>query len=251
MTDEIESLIKTLRDQDANARWGAVLTLGDIGTAEAVEPLIKALVDSSRYVRRVAAEALARTGAASVEPLCDVVGNAHRHNRMHIAHILGKIGDERAAEPLCNLLSDSEDYVREAAAEALGMIGDRDVLPRKILLSSEMTVQARAAALAALHSKNAQYFSCGLYYMYRTPDALNYCRKMAGDVDPEVREAAQGMLRYLEGHTLLRSSQNDGSTDQRELLRGALTQDEAESGDELLRSHDHTSSTVTNPLSTN
>jgi hypothetical protein len=58
-----------------------------------VEPLIAALSDQSKIVRKAAAEAL------------------------------GKIGDARAVEPLIAALRDQSEFVREAAAEALDRLG--------------------------------------------------------------------------------------------------------------------------------
>jgi hypothetical protein len=54
------------------------------------------------------------------------------------------------------------------------------------------------------------------------------------DADPMVREAAESMLKYLEGDTLLRASWPDGN----ELLRAASGEEPTTPGDELLRGTD-------------
>ncbi len=58
MSDEIERLIKKLRDKDGKVRSSAAETLGKIKDKRAVGPLIAALRDKDWYVRRFAAEAL-------------------------------------------------------------------------------------------------------------------------------------------------------------------------------------------------
>ena len=90
----VEPLIAVLRwDKDVRQGQAAAGALGQIGDARAVEPLIAALKEEIRSVRRDAATAL------------------------------GQIGDARAVEPLIAALKDQDMYTCEAAAEALDNLG--------------------------------------------------------------------------------------------------------------------------------
>jgi HEAT repeat protein len=62
MPKPVESLIKSLRDDDAFVRNLAARALGNIRDAGAAEPLIKALGDRDPLVRRSAAQALGSIG---------------------------------------------------------------------------------------------------------------------------------------------------------------------------------------------
>lgn len=56
----VEPLIEAVKDKDEYVRWAAIETLGEIGDARAVESLIEALKDKDEDVRRVAREALSK-----------------------------------------------------------------------------------------------------------------------------------------------------------------------------------------------
>jgi len=96
----------------------------------AVEPLCKALRnDEIPAVRAAAAESLGDIGdARAVEPLIDSLRSVEWQVRAAAAKALGQLKDARAIEPLCNALLDKDFNVRAAAAEALGLIGDERAL---------------------------------------------------------------------------------------------------------------------------
>jgi hypothetical protein len=82
-------LISALKDEDRDVRRVAAGALGELKDPRAVEPLISALKDENRDVRRVAAGAL------------------------------GELKDPRAVEPLISVLKDENGSVRRAAAASL------------------------------------------------------------------------------------------------------------------------------------
>lgn len=94
--NEVESLIQALKDGDWEARRDAVRTLGELGDARAVEPLIQ-------VVRR---------------------GNILDPRELAAA-ALGEIGDTSAVEPLIEVLKDFQSRARRAAADALDQLGWR------------------------------------------------------------------------------------------------------------------------------
>ncbi|MCP4700673.1 MAG: HEAT repeat domain-containing protein, partial [Gammaproteobacteria bacterium] len=95
-----------------------------LGAAAAIEPLTRALKDTSSYIRGNAAEALGRLGvAAAIEPLTRALKDTDYDVRRSTAEALGRLGAAAAIEPLTRALKDTESYVRRNAAEALGRLG--------------------------------------------------------------------------------------------------------------------------------
>ena len=127
---QIENNIKKLKDKEWNVRYFAVETLGKIGDARAVEPLIFALKDEQYRVRRVAAKALGNIGdTRAVEPLILAFKDEDFLVNESAIRAIGKIRDIRAVEPLILALKNEDSDVRGFAADALGKIGDSRVLP--------------------------------------------------------------------------------------------------------------------------
>jgi len=137
-------LIPEIRQQIARA-------LGEIGSAEAVEPLIQALRDEDESVRAAAANALGRIGdARAVEPLIQALRDSNWRVRAAAAEELGRIRDVRAVKPLIQALRDSNWRVRAAAAEALGRIGDARAVEPLVQALGDEDKSVRAAAAGAL-----------------------------------------------------------------------------------------------------
>ncbi|GAG30218.1 unnamed protein product, partial [marine sediment metagenome] len=103
------------------ARLDAASSLGKIGDARAVEPLIQSLNDSNERFRGQAAVAL------------------------------GELKDNRAVEPLIKALKDKDKSVRKAAAQSLGFIGDKratDILVQ--IAKKDNAHDVRCVAITAL-----------------------------------------------------------------------------------------------------
>jgi hypothetical protein len=81
------------------ARERAVIALGELGAAEAIDPLIDILAEPDPVLR-------AKTVTA-----------------------LGQIGGDEALEALLPMLKDSDQLVREMTASALGRLGDPEAIP--------------------------------------------------------------------------------------------------------------------------
>jgi HEAT repeat protein len=130
----VEPLIEALNDKEIQVRLRAADTLGEIGDARAVDPLIRSLKeDSNSLVKGSAARALGTIGdVKAVEPLIDSLNIKSTHSDCDlsedIAIALGRIRDRRAVDPLIKCLQDYRngfEFLRRAAAEALGKIGDK------------------------------------------------------------------------------------------------------------------------------
>jgi HEAT repeat protein len=118
-----------LKKGDRRVRYAAISGLGIIGDP-AVKPLIAALKDPDRRVRRGAAWALGEIRAVrAVEPLIATMKDGSPEVRKDVAWALGEIGDSRAVEPLIRALSDSDDQVHWNAEGALAKMGEPAVKP--------------------------------------------------------------------------------------------------------------------------
>jgi HEAT repeat protein len=115
---DVPGLIKALGYRnDDGVRALAAWSLGMIGDARAVEPLITALKDQSRSVRENAASALGKIGdARAVEPLIAALKDINA--RAYADPALVQFG-ARAVEPLIAALKDEKGLARERAAEGL------------------------------------------------------------------------------------------------------------------------------------
>lgn len=134
----IESLITALEDESINTRVNAMITLGRIGAARAIEPLIKILKqkilkDEDVTLRETAAIALGDiANARAVEPLIETLKDKRANIRMAAVTALGKIGDPRSLEALIQVVGgknpamfgDRNPEVQKKAVEALRKIED-------------------------------------------------------------------------------------------------------------------------------
>jgi HEAT repeat protein len=127
---DIPGLIKSLGHKDIDVQYMAVEALGDLQDPAGIPPLVSMLSeDQYSAVRWKSAEALARIGKESVEPLIVLLDHPDEDVRWKAAIALGEIGDVRAIDPLMGLLCDQDRYVKGRVAIALGMIGQPAVEP--------------------------------------------------------------------------------------------------------------------------
>lgn len=125
----VEPLIGLLRDQYLPIQAEAVGALASLGVV-AVPALLRAMQHRDHWTRTAAVEALgmiatqhARNGD-TLPPLLAALDDPSKGVRRAAAHALGAIGDVEALERLLLLLNDHQATVREAAAKALGELGD-------------------------------------------------------------------------------------------------------------------------------
>jgi HEAT repeat protein len=118
-------LIKLLQDTVPAVRFSAALALGNIGSAEAVAPLTRAIENEPREdVAMAMTRALADLGPPAIEPLIKLTGSIKPLVRMTACRGLGRIGAHQAVEPLVRRIDDPDPNVRRAAIFALRRIGD-------------------------------------------------------------------------------------------------------------------------------
>jgi HEAT repeat protein len=184
----VDSLLLSLKDPDEEVRRHSATTLGNIGDARALGPLVDALGDGDWSVRRASAEALGKLGdAQAVDALTGVLtGDVDEDVSAAAATALGLLRDERAVAPLMESLNQEswtlrravigalgniggsavdrlvaslgnmDDSVREAAVEILGDIGDTIVNPLIDVLRDGDASERRAAAIELGEARESQ-----------------------------------------------------------------------------------------------
>ncbi len=128
--DAIGPLANLLQDQYQPVQEDAMQALAEIGEP-AVDALLEKLGHRDYWTKAAAIETLGMIAKqhdpdlVPIAPLIDALEDRSKTVRRTSARTLGLLGDKRALEGLLLLLNDHKASVREAAAEALGKMGDR------------------------------------------------------------------------------------------------------------------------------
>ncbi len=147
----IAPLIVLMRSAEAEVRDAAGAALAQFGP-RALRPLVLALRDPNWRVRTGAAMALAAVKERrAMYPLIASLHDPYAQVRAAAARALGELRDPRAVEALLNALRDAELLVRSQAAVALGRIrDDRAIEPLVNTLTNARPPSVRANAALAL-----------------------------------------------------------------------------------------------------
>jgi HEAT repeat protein len=142
----VDLLMDALDRKDGVAR-SAARELAKIGDARALPALIQRL--GAPEVHEAAASALVLFGPKAVEPLMAQLKNENALVRSNAAWCLGELRDNRAVDALIQLLQEDGDYPpRIAAATALGQLKDQRALwslVATLKLRDETTVERQTA----------------------------------------------------------------------------------------------------------
>jgi HEAT repeat protein len=118
----MQNTVAALANKQNLERWKHVVDLEKFGQP-ASEFLIQALADEDRWVRYLAADALANIGATnSIDSLISLLRDPEQDVRFAAAAALGKLGDPKAIKSLQEVLRRDNGYVKVAAEEALVML---------------------------------------------------------------------------------------------------------------------------------
>ena len=163
LADVTSAMVGALEDEHLAVREAAAEALGHVGGSAAVQPLLRAMYDTTDVAVRVASVyALGMIGdRRGVDPLISLLGDANEHPRARgmAAEKLGEFGDGRALDPLRAALKDPAAEVRFWAAFALGELGDPRALgdldhlaaiDRSKLPGWGMVSEEAAAAIASI-----------------------------------------------------------------------------------------------------
>ena len=121
------ALHRVLREGLGFQRVRAAWALEEMSDKLSVEPLILALDDEEKDVRKHAVKTLVKLGdKMAVDPLINLL-NDTRSVKEVVVNALGKLGDQRAIEPLKRVLLEAEkeqlEELRVAASTALAKLG--------------------------------------------------------------------------------------------------------------------------------
>jgi HEAT repeat protein len=149
--NDVDQLIKDLKDPDSDVRKEAAISLRGLGDVKAVDALISALGDDNWSVRMIAAGALGDLGdGRALQPLIHAMNDEHKYVRSSAARALGELGDLRAITPLIKALSHEDPLTRSAAADSLGKLGDSRAVEPLIQSLSDEWGAVRSSAASAL-----------------------------------------------------------------------------------------------------
>jgi HEAT repeat protein len=124
-TNDLDSLIKDLKDRDSSVRASAAKSLGNLNDSRAIDPLIQAFKDKNSSVKVNAEKSLVKLGKQSVGPLIHALCDEDSSVRDLAAKTLGDLKDIQALEPLIYTLEDDNFFViQNDDAIALGKIND-------------------------------------------------------------------------------------------------------------------------------
>lgn len=129
---EIENLIKALKDDAAEVRAEAVFALRSRDDSRAVLPLIACFKDSDARVRETAVANFGHIlDTRAVEPLLEALVDENLRVRASAAFALGQLHDRRATLPLLEAIKKRENQdwdFKSAAKGALTNLGGEEVL---------------------------------------------------------------------------------------------------------------------------
>jgi HEAT repeat protein len=144
----VQPLIGVLKGDDPYAREAAASTLGQIGSAQAIEPLGAALKDDYAEVRQAAVGALVRL-RAPVELFVPALKNEEPEVRKAAAWALGHSGNPSMVKPLVMALREDDVNVKITVIDALGELGSESAMQSLLTLMNDPTPEIRAAVSRA------------------------------------------------------------------------------------------------------
>lgn len=152
------ALGKLIKDEDQEVRYAVVTNLGLLHSKNTIEKLIEGLDDSSNYVRSAALKALTDNmeliskikDIRAVEPVVRAVKDNNRNVRKIAVTILGRINNAQVVAPLIDALNDVDAEVREAATAALEQQKSPTSMDALVESLSNPNPEVRQQALLAL-----------------------------------------------------------------------------------------------------
>jgi hypothetical protein len=158
---EVSALVTDLRHDDADTARDAATSLGELGNASAVGPLIQVLHNSDGFfhgvVRAAAAASLGKLGdRRAVEALIVAVRDPLAEPSAEAIRALGAIGDRSAIDTLLDVIRNPYGYflgsARLAAVLALGSFRDDSAMALIRAVGSDPTEEPaiRQAALSCI-----------------------------------------------------------------------------------------------------
>jgi len=216
----VAELVAQLRGGEEQTRLEAVFLLGEAGSAEALDPLIKALADPAPYFAYQVCEALGMLGDSRVAKVlvAQLRGEREPSDCQAVARALVSIGDRSVVPDLLALLRSPREGPRQAAVTALGDLRVREAWEPLLALAragergaggdmGRVLALVGGAAMAdkvlegAKSAEDPAYRGLCLEVLalLRTPGADRVLQQALSDRDPQVRQHAVRALAVIGG----------------------------------------------------
>lgn len=148
----VNPLIKSLDDTDRFLPSRAASALGKIGDKKAILPLIQKFKNDDSNLRETCKRALINIGKPAVDDLMHSATSINFHARQMSIEALGEIKDKNAVDILVDALNDSKSTVRWRAARALGNIGNTKAVTPLKKASKDSNYKVREESKLALEA---------------------------------------------------------------------------------------------------
>ncbi len=154
----LPSLVSSLKDNRPSIRQLAAEALGDIGSKEAVAPLIELIATDQSGARPEAIDALGKIGdPKAIEPILSAMRSGSVAVRKKGIVALARFRDSRSVDALVAALTDHNEEVRQSAAAGLGDIGDVNIVTHlERVADSDASSDVRSSAVQAIERIRAQ-----------------------------------------------------------------------------------------------
>jgi HEAT repeat protein len=180
-----ELLIQKLESSQLETRISAVVALGRIGSANAVQPLIR-LLHSEPELVMVTTSALAQIGDQSAfNALLELLGHEDASVRLGAIAALNSLGHPQIREKVVTLLQETNPYIRESAVKIAGYFAYDESIELLFQCTKDHQEKVRRAAIEHLPYLDDD----------RVLETIHYA--LIHDV-PSVRSAAAQALGELE-----------------------------------------------------
>ena len=189
------SILHMLKDKRWFVQRNAAELLGELPTPEAEAPLAKLLKHADERVRRAAAVSLGKIATGNAfAALRTALRDESAEVRLVAATALGSWKRRTSSHSLVVALDDEEDGdVQIQIITTLGRVGTPDAVERLITLAAPGgTLFKRKAAFVRLAAVEALGQAA-------TPEALAALKTLRDDKEPEVRGAAQRLVKGIRG----------------------------------------------------
>ena len=189
----LQPLLQALKDEERIVRKAAASALGDLKDPASVPPLLDTLKDEEWEVRWVATEALGKIqDPASIQPLLQALKDEESIVRWTAVEALARFHEPASVPHLVQALKDEDDEVRWAAVGALSEFDDSLTLPHLLGCLHGHDTRSREAAATVLVLAESNH-----------PQAIPALLEALRDVAPEVRREAAEALGFFEKHLIL------------------------------------------------
>jgi HEAT repeat protein len=145
------SLADLLQDKDSKIRTGVVRTLGLVGGAASIDPLIAATKDNDEDVRSEAVSSLGQIrDPRAVPPLIHALNDTYWFVRSQAADALEREKDPNSIDPLLDTVSDPDSNVEGAAENALANLAQMPGVSPNVFAAHLNDTNAKIAMISTV-----------------------------------------------------------------------------------------------------